>query len=95
MAKFRMDEVDEVIAQRGNRENEEAKAQNAIYDGRTRFKSGKTKPLIFRTTEAKKAQIQRIADALGLGRERPVSMTQVIERGIDALERELKGKGEI
>ena len=64
-------------------------------DGRKRRATGRvTSPIIFRTTEEKRAQILRIADVLGLGKRRPISMTEVIERGIDALERELKGGGQ-
>lgn len=95
MAKLRMEEVDDMQRQPERRDSTEASLQNAIYDGRKRFKAGKTAPIIFRTTPEKRAKILEIADALGLGKGRPVSMTQVIERGIDALERELKGKGEI
>ena len=68
-----------------NRAKAEADAQNAVYDGRKRFKTGKKKAMIFRTTEEKHAQILRLADALGLGTGKTVSMTEVIEMAIDAL----------
>ena len=93
MAKMRMDEI-ESPSGAPRREREEAQMQNSIYDGRRRLTAGKIKPIIFRTTEEKRAQILRIADVLGLGKRRPISMTEVIERGIDALERELKGGGQ-
>ena len=89
MAKLRMDEMEN--SPRLNRAKAEADVQNAVYDGRKRFKTGKTKPIIFRTTEEKRAQILRLADALGAGKTKPVSMTEVIEMGIDALEAKLKG----
>jgi hypothetical protein len=78
-------------AAKPSREKAEADALNHLYDGRTRFKSGKTRPIIFRTTEEKRAQILRLADALSSAGN-VVSMTQILERGVDALERELKGK---
>jgi len=87
-----IDDLDTHKANRPSREKAEVDALNAVYDGRKRYKSGKTKPMIFRTTEEKRAQILRIADALS-SQGNIVSITQVIERGIDALEREIKGKG--
>ena len=91
MGKFRMDkDIDE--APRGDRAKAEAEAQNAIYDGRKRLKSGKNKAIIFRTTEEKRAQILRLADALSLDKSKPVSMAETIERAIDALEREMRGE---
>ena len=89
MAKLRMDEVEE--SPRPNRAKAETEAQNAIYDGRKRLKTGKTRPIIFRTTEEKRAQILRLADLLSLGQSKPVSITETIERAIDALEAKLKG----
>jgi hypothetical protein len=89
MAKLRMDEVED--APRPNRAKAEAEAQNAVYDGRKRYKTGKKKAVIFRTTEEKHAQILRLADVLGAGKTKPVSMTEVIEMGIDVLEAKLKG----
>ena len=47
--------------------------------------TGKKKAMIFRTSEEKHAQILRLADALGLGTGKTVSMTEVIEMAIDAL----------
>jgi hypothetical protein len=85
-----MDEVEET-SPRLNRAKAEAEAQNAFYDGRKRLKTGKTKPIIFRTTEEKRAQILRLADLLSLGQSKPVSITETIERAIDALEAKLKG----
>ena len=90
MAKLRMDEVEE-SSLRPNRAKAETEAQNAFYDGRKRLKTGKTKPIIFRTTEEKRAQILRLADLLSLGQPRPVSITETIEMAIDALEAKLKG----
>ena len=90
MAKLRMDEVEE-SSPRLNRAKAEAEAQNAFYDGRKRLKTGKTKAIIFRTTEEKRAQILRLADALGLGQPKPISIAETIEKAIDALEEKLKG----
>ena len=89
MAKFRMDEVEN--SPRSNRDKAESEAQNAIYDGRKRLKTGKTKPIIFRTTKEKRAQILRLADVLSLGKSKPVSITETIEMAIDALDAKLKG----
>ena len=89
MAKLRMDDVD--ARPRITRDQAEADAQNTLYDGRKRLKTGKDKAIIFRTTEAKREQLLRLADALSLGRSRPVSMAETIEQAIDALEEKLKG----
>jgi len=92
MAKMRMDEIEPSGKQSRGRAEAEDEAQNALYDGRKRFKSvGKTKAIIFRTTEEKRAQILRLADALGLGQPKPISIAETIEKAIDALEEKLKG----
>lgn len=91
MAKLRMDTDIEEASPRTDRAKAEVEAQNALYDGRKRHKSGKTKAIIFRTTEEKRAQILRLADALSLGKPKPVSIAETIEMAIDALDAKLKG----
>lgn len=87
MPKLNLNDLDQ---SRKPREEAEAEALTAVYDGRRRYKSGKTRAMIFRTTEEKRAQILRIADALSTA-DRVVSITMVIEMSIDALEEKLKG----
>lgn len=91
MAKLRMDEVEEAPL-RTDRAKAETEAQNTLYDGRKRLKTGKTRPIIFRTTEEKRAQILRLADVLSLGKRKNVSITETIEMAIEALDEKLKGK---
>ncbi len=60
-------------------------------DGHARRKSGRLHQILWRATDAKKAQLQRLADRLSIGQLQPVSYTITMERALDALERELKG----
>ena len=92
MAKLNIQEV-ETPTQRGKRrEKAEVDAHNALqYDARSRLRVGKTKAMIFRCTEEKRAQILRLADALSAGKQKPVSIAETIEMAIDALEQKLKG----
>ena len=75
------------------RDQDEVKAQARVSpDGHARRKTGRSHQILWRATDAKKAQLQRLADRLSIGQLQPVSYTVTMERALDALERELKGQ---
>jgi hypothetical protein len=71
------------------REDRELAEVNAIAgeDGRSRRRLGKTKQFVFRMAPARHTQLIRLADAL------ETSMADVLEMGIDLVDRELKERG--
>jgi hypothetical protein len=73
------------------REQDETKAQaNVSPDGHARRKTGRTHQILWRATDAKKAQLQRLADRLSVGQLGQVSYTLTMELALDALEEKLK-----
>jgi hypothetical protein len=92
MSKLSMADLDDETPVK-TRAKAEAEAHNALnIDGRKRLSVGKTQAMIFRTTPERKAQMAAIADFLSAGRPgKPVSLTEVFEMAIDALDRELRG----
>ena len=94
MAKLSMADIDDTETPTKSRAKAEAEAHNALNDdARKRLGVGKTKAMIFRTTTERKAQMIEMANALSAGKPgKPVSLTEVFEMAVDALDRELKGK---
>jgi hypothetical protein len=88
MAKFNMNEAEE--SPRIDREKAEAKVQASLKpNAKKRIRVGKDTAIIFRTTQAKKAQILALADRIDLRPGRKASIAETIEIAIDALEEKL------
>jgi hypothetical protein len=82
-------------SQRESREAAEQKALKGVeIDGRKLRRTGKTKQIIIRMTPAQKEKLADLASALGAmrGSDQSASFTETIERAMQALEKELKGK---
>ena len=63
----------------------------AIPSGTARRKKGRSNQILWRATDAKKEQLQRLAERLSIGQIEKVSYTTVMERALDALEEKLRG----
>ena len=75
-----------------SRDQAEAEVQAAaVPSGNARRKTGRTNQILWRATDAKKEQLQRLADRLSIGQIEKVSYTTVMERALDALEEKLRG----
>ena len=90
MSRYRMDTDDDaVVIDRGAAETQKQASVLGNRKPRKR-RTGKTVPVTFRTTPAKKAQILRLAERLSVDEDAIVSLTEVIEHAIDVLEDSLK-----
>ena len=69
----------------------EMQAAASPKSGSARRKTGRTNQILWRATDAKKEQLQRLADRLSIDQIEKVSYTTVMERALDALEEKLRG----
>jgi hypothetical protein len=77
-----------------SRGRDEIEAQvGVVPNGHARLKSGRTHQIIWRATDERKRQLQRLAEFLSIGQLQPVTYTLTMERALDALEEKLRGTG--
>ena len=75
------------------REDAEHDRQHAVSgNAMARRRKNRTKAVLYRCTQTRKDQLDRLAVALSVGRqEDPVSLVETINRALDALDEKLRG----
>lgn len=79
----------------GSKAENEARAQAGVaVNGQTRRRKGRNKPFLYRLTEARRAQLERLADALSVGRsdENRATFTETLDAALDALEHQRRDR---